>query len=83
MGNQLKFDSKIIVVENKLYNGYTVLDGKYIYFHGGKNNVNYYDGYNLKINIKKLSLKELSTINEEILIDDFLNPKSYKERQEK
>jgi len=83
MGTQLKFDSKIVVIENKLYNGYTVSDGKYIFFHGGKYRVSYYDGYNLKIKVKDVSLKDLLTIDEEFLIDDFLNPKSYKERQEK
>ena len=83
MGNQLKFDSKIVVVENKLYNGYTVSDGKYIFFYGGKYGVNYYDGYNLEIKVKEVFLKDLLTIDEEFLIDDFLNPKSYKERQDK
>ncbi|UUV17783.1 hypothetical protein NRK67_10830 [Fusobacteria bacterium ZRK30] len=83
MGNQLKFDSKIVVVENKLYNGYTVSEGSYIFFYGGKYRVSYYDGYNLKIKEKDVSLKDLLTIDEEFLIDDFLNPKSYKERQEK
>ncbi len=83
MGNQLKFDSKIVVVENKLYDGYTISDGTYIFFYGGKYKVNYYDGYNLKIKIKNVSLKDLLIIDEEFLIDDFLNPKSYKERQAK
>jgi hypothetical protein len=83
IGNQLKFDSKIVVVENRLYNGYTVSGGKYIFFYGGKYRVNHYDGYNLKIKVKDVSLKDLLTIDEEVLIDDFLNPKSYKERQEK
>lgn len=83
IGNQLKFDSKIVVVENKLYNGYTVLDGKYIFFYGGKYSLNYYDGYNLKIKVKNISLKDLLVIDEEFLIDDFLNPNFYKERQEK
>lgn len=83
MGNQLKFDSKIVVVENKLYNGYTVSDGKYIFFYGGKYGVNYYDGYNLEIKVKEVFLEDLLNIDEEFLIDDFLKPKSYKERQEK
>ena len=83
MGNQLKFDSKIVIIENKLYNGYTVSSGKYIFFYGGKYRVSYYDGYNLKIKVKDVSLKDLLTIDEEFLIDDFLNPKSYKERQER
>ncbi len=83
MGNQLKFDSKIVVVENKLYNGYTVSNEKYVFFYGGKYRVGYYDGYNLRIKVKDISLKDLLTIDEEFLIDDFLNPKLYKERQEK
>ena len=83
MGNQLKFDSKIVILENKLYNGYTISDGKYVFFYGGKYRVSYYDGYNLKIKIRDVSLKDLLTIDEEFLIDDFLNPKSYKERQER
>ncbi|MCS5420528.1 MULTISPECIES: hypothetical protein [Psychrilyobacter] len=83
MGNQLNFDSKIVVVENRLYNGYTVSAGKYIFFYGGKYRISYYNGYNLEIKVKEVSLKDLLTVDEEILIDDFLNPKSYKERQEK
>ncbi|MEI6856278.1 hypothetical protein [Psychrilyobacter sp.] len=83
MGNQLKFDSKIVVVENRLYNGYTVLDGNYVFFYGGKYRVNYYDGYNLKVKVKDISLKDLLIIDDELLIDDFLNPKFYKERQGK
>lgn len=83
MGTQLKFDSKIVVVENRLYSGYTILDEKCIFFYGGKNKVNYYNGYNLKIKVKNLSLKDLLIIDEEFFIDDFLNPKFYKERQEK
>ena len=45
--------------------------------------MNYYNGYNLKIKVKDVSLKDLLTVDEEFLIDDFLNPKSYKVRQEK
>jgi hypothetical protein len=36
MGGELKFDSKIVVVQNNLYNGYTFTNGTYVFLIGGK-----------------------------------------------
>jgi len=83
IAGQLKFNSKIIVVENSLYNGYIISDDKYIFFYGGENEMNYYDGYNLKIKVQNISLKDLLVIDENYLKNNFLNPKFYKERQGK
>ncbi|HAS79976.1 MAG TPA: hypothetical protein DCR90_03600 [Fusobacteriaceae bacterium] len=83
MGEQLKFNSEILIIENKLYNGYIVSDNKYIFFYGGEKNINYYDGYNLKIKVQDISLKDLLTIDKQNLITNFLNTEFYKERQEK
>lgn len=83
VGEQLKFDSKIVIIENKLYNGYTVVDNKFVFFHGGKNNISYYDGYKINLEIKEVTLKDLLKIDDDILIDDFLNPNLYKKRQGK
>jgi len=83
IGEQLKFNSKITVIKNELYNGYIVSDDKYIFFFGGGKNINYYDGYNLKIKVENISLKDLLAIDEKHLITDFSNIKFHKERQEK
>jgi len=45
--------------------------------------VNYYDGYKIKLNITNVTLEELISVDDDLLIDDFLNPNIYKERQEK
>jgi len=83
MGEQLKFDSKIVIIQNNLYDGYTVVDGKYVFFTGGKYNTDYYEGYHIKIKVKDVTLEELLDIDDDLLISDFLNPNLYKERQGK
>jgi len=83
VGEQLKFNSKIVIIENDLYKGYEVVDGKYIFYTGGKYILEYYEGYRINIVVKDVNLVDLLKIDEKLLIDDFLNPNSYKERQEK
>jgi hypothetical protein len=83
ISEQLKFDSKIIIVQNNLYDGYTVVNGKYIFFTGGKYKTNYYEGYEIKFKIKDVTLEDLLAIDDNLLISDFLNPNLYEERQGK
>jgi len=81
IGGEINFLSKIVIVENSLYKGYIVKNNKYIFFTGGLTPMNYYDGYEINIKIKNVELKDLLEIDDNLLLEDFIDPQNLKKRQ--
>lgn len=66
------FNSPIIILENDKRTGYTVRDGKYVFYHGGDILRGYYKEYDLRVEIIEIELQDLVTIEEGILLEDVL-----------
>ncbi len=74
------FATPILILESSRLKGYTVSEGKYVFYHGGDTLRGYYKGYDLRIRIKETTLENLVTIEEGILLKDVLERTQVKAR---
>lgn len=66
------FDTPILILESSRLKGYTIREGKYVFYHGGDTLRGYYKGYDMRIRIEETNLENLVTIEEGILLKDIL-----------
>jgi hypothetical protein len=71
--NMVSFTSSLIILESKEFTGYSVKDGKYLFFHGGSHVRNYYKGYDFRVEITESSIIDLAESKEGILLEDLFD----------
>lgn len=82
VGGEIVFSSNIVVIKNKLYKGYFVKNNKYIFFTGGSIPIDYYEGYSIRVEVQNVELKDILTVDEKLLLGDFINFHNLKKREE-
>ncbi len=72
LSERIEFASRIVIVENSLYEGHVLRNSNFIFLVGGKYKINYYDGYEVNVEVENVELVELLGRNEKLLLEDFI-----------
>lgn len=68
--NMVNFASPLMILESEEFTGYSVKEGKYIFFHGGNNVMGYYHGYDFRIDIIDIDVENLPDAEDCILLEN-------------
>ena len=80
LDNREDFRTPILILESERLKGYTIRDGKYVFYHGGDTIRGFYKDYDLRVKIMDSTLSNLVTIKEGILLNDVLKRSQVKAR---
>ncbi len=72
---KIKFNSSFLILDSEKWTGYTVVDGNYIFFHGGSDIRGSYHRYDFEVKISEKTVKDLIYSESGILLDELFQRK--------